>query len=110
MTDLVPRGAPAHDGSTTTPVRTQCSYCGVGCGIVLHVGRAADGRRVAARATGDPEHPANAGRLCTKGVTSAEMLGAPGRLTTGLARDDRGAEPVAIGADAAIARAAAGLR
>ncbi len=98
------------DDGSTTAVRTQCSYCGVGCGIVLHVGRDADGRRVATRATGDPDHPANAGRLCTKGVTSAEMLAAPGRTTSGLVRDDRGAEPTAVATADAVTKAAAGLR
>ncbi|MBL8381486.1 MAG: molybdopterin-dependent oxidoreductase [Burkholderiales bacterium] len=44
--------------------RTACPYCGVGCGIV--VGTAA-GRIVSVR--GDPDHPANFGRLCTKGST-----------------------------------------
>ena len=38
------------------------------------------------------------------------MLAAPGRMATGLARDDRGAEPEAIGTAAAISRAASGLR
>jgi sulfite reductase (NADPH) flavoprotein alpha-component len=34
-------------------------------------------------ATGEKEHPANFGRLCTKGATT-DMLAAPGRLTTAL--------------------------
>jgi sulfite reductase (NADPH) flavoprotein alpha-component len=76
-----------------------CGYCGVGCGMVLSV----DGGRVT-RVRGDRDHPANRGRLCTKGATSASMLAAPGRLTT--AR--RGSS--AIGVDEAIAEAAAGLR
>lgn len=110
MTDVLRSGGASSDGGATTAVRTQCSYCGVGCGIVLHVGRDADGRRVAERATGDPDHPANAGRLCTKGVTSAEMLAAPGRMTTGLVRHDRSAEPVPCSTAAAVTRAATGLR
>ena len=70
-----------------------------------HVGRDDDGRRVAARATGDPDHPANAGRLCTKGVDERRHAArAPGRMTTGLVRDDRGAEPGVLGATTAIAR------
>jgi ferredoxin-nitrate reductase len=43
-------------------VRTACPYCGVGCGIV--VSRGLDG---ALNLTGDPEHPSNFGRLCSKG-------------------------------------------
>jgi sulfite reductase (NADPH) flavoprotein alpha-component len=91
-------------------VRTVCSYCGVGCGIVLDVAQDAEGRRTVLKASGDKAHPANAGRLCTKGATSAEMLGAAGRLETALSRDDRGAEPAAAGVDEAITATARRLR
>lgn len=43
-------------------VKTTCSYCGVGCGILAEVD--ADGRLSVA---GDPTHPANGGQLCSKG-------------------------------------------
>ncbi|MFG2824974.1 molybdopterin-dependent oxidoreductase [Kitasatospora sp. NPDC048365] len=98
-------GTPAGDR-----VRTVCSYCGVGCGIVLEIGRDAAGRRTAAKVSGDPEHPANAGRLCTKGATGAELMSAPGRLTTALHRTDRGAEPEPLDVDEAIAETARRLR
>jgi assimilatory nitrate reductase catalytic subunit len=52
-------------------VRTTCPYCGVGCGLAV----AADGT-----VAGDPDHPANRGRLCSKGAALAETLGAAGRL------------------------------
>ncbi|SDC97147.1 bifunctional nitrate reductase/sulfite reductase flavoprotein subunit alpha [Glycomyces harbinensis] len=91
-------------------VKTVCSYCGVGCGIVLDIERDADGRRRAVKASGDKSHPANAGRLCTKGATSAEMLAAPGRLDTALVRADRGAEPDPLPVDQAVTRTAEGLR
>jgi sulfite reductase (NADPH) flavoprotein alpha-component len=94
----------------TEQSRTVCSYCGVGCGIVLEVGRDTDGRRVALRASGDKAHPANLGRLCTKGATSAEMLAAPGRATSGLIRGDRTSPPTACSTDAAISHTARGLR
>ncbi|MGJ6963130.1 molybdopterin-dependent oxidoreductase [Streptosporangium sp. G11] len=87
-------------------VKTVCSYCGVGCGIVLEV----DGRRRVVKASGDRSHPANAGRLCTKGATTADMLAAPGRLESGLVRPDRGAEPVPTGVDVAINETARRLR
>ncbi|MEU5346180.1 bifunctional nitrate reductase/sulfite reductase flavoprotein subunit alpha [Streptomyces sp. NPDC020766] len=99
--------------STTTPtsqVRTVCSYCGVGCGMVLDIGMGPDGRRTVLKASGDKAHPANFGRLCTKGATTADMLAAPGRLSTALVRDDRGAEPVPAPVDAAIAETARRLR
>lgn len=56
-------------------VRSTCPYCGVGCGVVIRP----DGQgRVTV--TGDPDHPANHGRLCSKGSALAETLGLDGRL------------------------------
>lgn len=95
---------------STSQVRTVCTYCGVGCGVLLDVGAGPDGRRTVLKASGDKAHPANAGRLCTKGATTAEMLSAPGRLTTALVRDDRGEEPVPCPAADAIAETARRLR
>jgi len=86
-------------------VRTVCSYCGVGCGIVLTV---RDGRVTSV--AGDKEHPANFGRLCTKGATSHEMLAAPGRLTTALVRAEREAPAEPTEVDRAITLAATRLR
>ena len=113
MTASARSAGPARTGpaeGTARSVRTVCSYCGVGCGIVLDVGQDADGRRTVLKASGDKAHPANAGRLCTKGATSAEMLRAAGRLETALSRDDRGAEPAAAGVDEAITATARRLR
>ncbi|WP_426367899.1 hypothetical protein [Streptomyces sp. E-08] len=77
----------ASRDSGTEAVRTVCSYCGVGCGIVLDIARdPATGLRRAAKASGDKSHPTNFGRLCTKGSTSADMLAAPGRATAALVR------------------------
>src|SRR5438876_9370836 len=56
-------------------VRTICPYCGVGCGILA----TPDGRGGAA-ISGDPEHPANFGRLCSKGSALGETLGLTNRL------------------------------
>ncbi|MEU1177019.1 molybdopterin-dependent oxidoreductase [Streptomyces sp. NPDC005820] len=95
---------------SATKVRTVCSYCGVGCGLVLDVGRGPDGRRTVLKASGDKEHPANAGRLCTKGATTADLLAAPGRLTAALVRSDRGEEPEPAPVAAAVAETARRLR
>ncbi|GAA2306614.1 bifunctional nitrate reductase/sulfite reductase flavoprotein subunit alpha [Streptomyces hawaiiensis] len=91
-------------------MRTVCSYCGVGCGLVLDVGTGPDGRRTVLKASGDKAHPANAGRLCTKGATTADLLAAPGRLTGALVRDVRGEEAVPAPVADAIAETAARLR
>jgi assimilatory nitrate reductase catalytic subunit len=45
-------------------VATTCCYCGIGCGVLARV---ANGAIESVR--GDPAHPANFGRLCTKGMT-----------------------------------------
>ncbi len=56
-------------------VRTTCAYCGVGCGLL-----ATGDRRGGATVAGDPQHPANFGRLCSKGSALGETLGLDGRL------------------------------
>ena len=58
-----------------TGVRTTCPYCGVGCGVIAT--RQADG---AVAIAGDPDHPANFGRLCSKGATLGETLDLGDRL------------------------------
>lgn len=55
--------------------RTTCPYCGVGCGLLTRV--AADGS-VSVR--GDAEHPANFGRLCSKGSALGETVDLDDRL------------------------------
>ncbi|MGZ3254409.1 MAG: molybdopterin-dependent oxidoreductase, partial [Burkholderiaceae bacterium] len=44
--------------------KATCCYCGVGCGVIVE----SDGQQVTG-VRGDPDHPANFGRLCTKGST-----------------------------------------
>lgn len=64
MADIAPAG-----------VKTTCPYCGVGCGLIASVG--GDGI-VSVR--GDPEHPANFGKLCSKGSALGETTGLHGRI------------------------------
>jgi assimilatory nitrate reductase catalytic subunit len=56
-------------------VSTTCAYCGVGCGIRAQV----TGPR-SAEIKGDPDHPANFGKLCSKGTHLGETTGLEGRL------------------------------
>ncbi|MBN8987091.1 MAG: molybdopterin-dependent oxidoreductase [Rhizobiales bacterium] len=65
--------------------RTTCAYCGVGCGVLA----TPDGRGGAA-ISGDPEHPANFGRLCSKGSALGETLGLENRLLHPMIRCDKG--------------------
>ncbi|GFE66470.1 nitrate reductase [Litoreibacter roseus] len=60
--------------------RTTCPYCGVGCGVLAD----ADGT-----IKGDPEHPANYGRLCSKGSALGETINLDGRLLTPQIRGQR---------------------
>src|ERR1700694_5213146 len=65
--------------------RTTCPYCGVGCGVLA----TADGNGGAA-ISGDPEHPANFGRLCSKGSALGETLGIEQRLLYPMIRCSQG--------------------
>ncbi|AII07457.1 bifunctional nitrate reductase/sulfite reductase flavoprotein subunit alpha [Rhodococcus opacus] len=95
----------------TSTVKTACSYCGVGCGMVLEVGVDPEtGARRVLKASGDKDHPTNFGRLCTKGATSAEMLVAGGRMESGYVRDERGEAPTSIDVGAAISETARRLK
>ena len=62
-----------------TETRSTCPYCGVGCGVVIEsTGSQITGVR------GDPDHPANFGRLCTKGSTLHLTASSPITLQTRL--------------------------
>ncbi len=56
-------------------VKTTCPYCGVGCGVIASLSE--EGKIVV---TGDPDHPANFGNLCSKGAALADTVGYDGRL------------------------------
>jgi assimilatory nitrate reductase catalytic subunit len=71
-------------------VKTTCPYCGVGCGVLARP----DGFG-GAQVQGDPEHPANFGRLCSKGSALGETLALDGRLL----------HPMMRGTDGTLARA-----
>src|SRR3954469_17436351 len=73
--------------------RTTCPYCGVGCGVL-----ATPDQSGGAAISGDPEHPANFGRLCSKGSALGETLALKGRLLYPMLRCGNGAmERVAWG-------------
>ncbi|WP_024577989.1 MULTISPECIES: nitrate reductase [unclassified Afipia] len=72
-------------GPSLAPTKTTCPYCGVGCGVIA----APDGKGGATIA-GDPEHPANFGRLCSKGSALGETLGLGERLLDPMIRCSNG--------------------
>lgn len=55
--------------------KTTCPYCGVGCGVIAKITE--DGT---VSVKGDPDHPANYGRLCSKGSALAETIDLDGRI------------------------------
>src|SRR5262249_35933180 len=61
--------------SRSASLKTTCPYCGVGCGLLARQ----DGSG-GAQIEGDPDHPANFGRLCSKGAAAGETLGLESRL------------------------------
>ena len=90
----------AHETKST------CPYCGVGCGVIIETqGNQITGVR------GDPDHPANFGRLCSKGstlhLTAAPAIARQTRLLQPMRRLTRGAPPQAITWDAALDHAGA---
>ena len=86
------------------PVRTTCPYCGVGCGVLAKPD-GAGGTQI----EGDPDHPANFGRLCSKGSALGETLSFDGRLLHPMVRDADGTMQQTSWNDA-IENVAAGFR
>src|SRR5437016_4362046 len=81
--------------------KSTCPYCGVGCGVVIQ----SDGDQITG-VRGDPDHPANFGRLCTKGstlhLTAAASITKQVRLLHPMLREDRGDRPVRITWESAL--------
>eukprot|EP01036_Dinobryon_divergens_P039215 gene39215-51645_t len=82
-------------------VKSTCPYCGVGCGVIIET----EGTRITG-VRGDPDHPANFGRLCTKGqtlhLTASPAITQQTRLLQPLRRLERGGPAQALGWDAAL--------
>ena len=85
--------------------KSTCPYCGVGCGVVIQT----EGDRITG-VRGDPSHPANFGRLCTKGstlhLTASPAIAQQVRLLAPALRPARGETPQAIGWNEALDLAA----
>ena len=85
--------------------RSTCPYCGVGCGVIIE---SVDDQITGVR--GDPNHPANFGRLCTKGTTLALTASAnitrQSRLLQPMRREHRFEVPKSVSWDAALGFAA----
>jgi assimilatory nitrate reductase catalytic subunit len=81
--------------------RSTCPYCGVGCGVLID----SVGSQITA-VRGDPQHPANFGKLCTKGqtlhLTASPAIAQQTRLLQPMQRLQRGAPAQAMAWDAAL--------
>ena len=85
--------------------KSTCPYCGVGCGVVIE----SSGDQITG-VRGDPDHPANFGRLCTKGSTLALTASAAvtrqTRLLYPMQREHRHDAPKRVSWDKALGFAA----
>ncbi|MDP3137885.1 MAG: molybdopterin-dependent oxidoreductase, partial [Burkholderiaceae bacterium] len=93
------------DDTDTRETRSTCPYCGVGCGVIIESrGSQITGVR------GDPAHPANFGRLCSKGMnlhlSASAQVTQQTRLLHPLRRERRGEAPQRVSWDAALDEAA----
>ena len=81
--------------------KSTCPYCGVGCGVIIE----SHGPQITG-VRGDPTHPANFGRLCTKGstlhLTASSPITLQTRLLQPLRRAQRGDAPQPLPWDAAL--------
>ncbi|MDM7941881.1 MAG: molybdopterin-dependent oxidoreductase [Hydrogenophaga sp.] len=84
-----------------TTTRSTCPYCGVGCGVLID----SEGSQITG-VRGDPDHPANFGKLCTKGqtlhLTASPAIAQQTRLLQPMQRLKRGSAAQAVGWDAAL--------
>lgn len=88
--------------------KSTCPYCGVGCGVIIE----SNGTEITG-VRGDPTHPANFGRLCTKGstlhLTATQALTQQTRLLQPLHRAQRNAPAQPLPWDSALDLAASRL-
>ena len=81
--------------------KSTCPYCGVGCGVIIE----SSGTQITG-VKGDPDHPANFGRLCSKGstlhLTATQAVTRQTRLLQPLRREHRGETPKPLSWDAAL--------
>src|SRR2546421_9705675 len=73
------------DPALRRATRTACPYCGVGCGVL-----ATPDNSGGAAISGDPAHPANFGRVCSKGSALGETLSLEDRLLYPMIRCSKG--------------------
>jgi len=92
----------------TRETKSTCPYCGVGCGVVIE----SEGDQITG-VRGDPDHPANFGRLCTKGstlhLTASNKVNQQTRLLHPMQREQRDGPAKRISWDSALDIASEGF-
>lgn len=86
-------------------VPTICCFCGVGCGALVTVATI-NGEKKAVNVEGDPDHPINEGRLCSKGAALYQIANNERRLNKVLYRAPRATDWSEITWDEAIEKIA----
>jgi formate dehydrogenase major subunit len=66
----------------TTETRNTCTYCSVGCGILMYgLGdNAKNAKASIIHIEGDPDHPVNRGTLCPKGASLLDFVHSKSRV------------------------------
>ena len=94
--------------AATTVTRQTCTYCSVGCGILMY--SLGDGAKNAKRSVihveGDPDHPVNRGTLCPKGASLLDIVNSPNRLQYPEVREPGSTEWKRVSWDEAMGRIA----
>lgn len=89
-----------------TTFKSTCSYCGVGCGVLVHRNDSGE-----IQVEGDPDHPANRGLLCSKGRNlHYSVMDRSDRILHPLLRKNRGAELERASWDQALDRVASDFK
>jgi len=69
----------------STYYATSCRECPAGCGVIV---RTREGRAIGVQ--GNPDHPINYGKLCSRGLTTLQGLYNPDRLTNPIQLNRKG--------------------
>ncbi|MEA9922766.1 molybdopterin-dependent oxidoreductase [Xanthomonas campestris] len=102
LTALGGEAQPLASSPMHRTTRSTCCYCGVGCGVLIHSTHDDAGERIVG-IEGDPLHPANQGRLCSKGLALPQTAASQqGRVLAPELRRHRDAPRTAVSWDQAL--------
>ena len=98
--------------TSLTETRNTCTYCAVGCGIILYSkGNLAKGEKaVITHIEGDSDHPTNRGTLCPKGAALLDMVHSESRLKQPMLRKPGSDKFEPIAWDAALDKIARAMK